>query len=339
MNLIKSLIRFFIRRPLYFIRRNLYKMAISYVLSVVPFGFSMTALTTSTPLTNFSTITNIYKNSGVINILTAGLMKPVFNGGKVALGSIKYSLGKTFNSKNLLLSGQSLVNNGKSWFNQGKLLSNNVTSIISTENTDISSWTFKDYPNYYNITGLSNLDINQFDQNQNVSYNDLDSLGRTMGINATITTSVLKNKTNNTTNFSKKPAGWSDSKKVSIPWLYGKSSYGNFWSINYLLPDTLGGELQSNNIITGTINEYIGGPNQDGGVRFIEKKILNYLKSNKNNKVFCQIEPVYKDNELIPRAIIYRLKSIDNSIDEQIVVYNTSNTYKINYNNGNYKPI
>lgn len=66
-------------------------------------------------------------------------------------------------------------------------------------------------------------------------------------------------------------------------------------------------------------------------MRYIEIKVTEYLKNNKNGIVYYSAEPIYNENESIPRKVVVKALSDDKSIDEEVVIYNYANGWIINY--------
>lgn len=64
--------------------------------------------------------------------------------------------------------------------------------------------------------------------------------------------------------------------------------------------------------------------------------VENYWKEhvNTNEIVHYQVEPMYKNNEVIPRGSIIDIKSSDNVLNKRIVVINDVEGMKINYETG-----
>lgn len=364
-SIFRSIMRLIIKRPYYFIRRNLKQVIISYLIGVLPLGYSFTSFTTNTPITNFNSVISVMQNSGLVNILSAGTITPIYNGLKSGTGTIISSLGNFVNNESLVESGTNLVKEADSWFNQGETLTNKVKNGVTilnnitisdasnsdtttSDNSSSSEWSFDNYPDYYNIIGISNIDPSTFPEKGSIIYSDLDHLGRTQEVKGTLTPQNVINSakekplrydgSNLDVDFRGKndnPSGWPKNKKVSIAWLYGKSYHGYMWNRSHLIADSLGGDAIAQNAITGTRTQNVGGQDQKGGMRYIEIKVTDYLKNNPDGIVYYSALPIYTADELIPRKVIVRAKSEDGQIDEEVETFNYANGWVIDYNTGN----
>lgn len=348
--MIKFLIKKLFRRPYGFIKRHATKLLVSYLIGFLPIGYSMTALTTNISFTDISSVVTVMKNSGIANILSAGTLQPIVNGSKVLVGNTITFIGNTINSQEIIQNGTNLVKEFEGWFNQQiTSTKNSINQIIISDdpsNNNTTDWTFDKFPNYYEIVGISHINPAQFPEQGMISYSPLDDKGRTQIVKGTIThknvinsaksTPLRYNGTELDVNFSGKddnPSGWPQGKneKVSIPWLYGRSYNGYMFNKSHLIADSLGGDAIAANAITGTRTQNVGGPDQKGGMRYIEIKVTEYLKNNKNGIVYYSAEPIYNENESIPRKVVVKALSDDKSIDEEVVIYNYANGWIINY--------
>lgn len=209
----------------------------------------------------------------------------------------------------------------------------------TTEVQDSEEWNIVDYPDYWKYLGESDIDLNQFSAKEGeYKYSDLDSLGRTGIAYAVVTLEKVE-----------ESAGWRQSwkgdvdpsgfkgnnKKVQIKLSNGKTYKGYFYNRSHLIADSLGGDSIKRNVVTGTRMQNVGNNNKKGGMQYIEMKVLNYVKRTGKN-VYYKAEPVYKDNEIVPRYVIVNAKSEDGKINEKVLVFNNAEGYKIDYNTGNF---
>lgn len=364
-SIFRNILRNLLRRPLNFVKRNSKQLIITYLLSVFPSTYMMTALTTQYKVTQPQQVIDVISNSGISNIIFGGFLQPISHSIKSIQGSMSTTIGQYLDSNELIQQGKNLKLEANSWFEQGNDLINRANSNIdSLKNqaesvvTDIKSsnktstrpmidelevFDFNKYPNYYEIEGLSHIDESQFPEKGQIIYSELDELGRTRKAYASLTyknvESSLGHRGSFKTGGDNEPSGWITNKKgskVSIPWLYGKSYRGYFYNRSHLIADQLGGEAIKQNAITGTRTQNVGGSDQKGGMRYSEKKATEWLKSNKDGILYYSAEPVYNNNELIARYVIVKMKSSNGEIDESIKVFNAANGWSINYNNGEY---
>lgn len=211
-------------------------------------------------------------------------------------------------------------------------------------------WSFDLFPDYYRPLGKSNINVSEFPEKSQISYGAFDSLGRTTTAKGSLTFDNVKGSYGIRQQFTEadKPSGWLGNETVlvngkhkiktyQIDYLNGKSYRGAMWNKSHLIADSLGGHAKKDNIITGTRPQNVGGTNQKGGMRYTEKKAQEYLESNHNAILYYEAIPVYKDNELLPRAVVVKMLSLDKTIDEAVMVYNTANGYTIDYTNGTFK--
>lgn len=223
-------------------------------------------------------------------------------------------------------------------------------SVDTSEYLKVSQeWSFDLFPDYYRPLGKSNINISEFPEKAQISYGAFDNLGRTTTAKGSLTFDNVKGSYNVRQQFTEadKPSGWIGNetevvngktkvKTYQIDWLNGKSYKGVMWNKSHLIADSLGGEAKTENIITGTRPQNVGGYNQKGGMRYAEAKAKKYLESNQNAILYYEVIPVYKDNEPLPRAVVVKMLSSDKSIDEAVMVYNTANGYTVDYQNGTF---
>lgn len=224
----------------------------------------------------------------------------------------------------------------------GTNLIDNLKSIVKTNqnNSSDSEWTFDEsstLSDYYLVTGTSGIDTSTFPTTGTISYGGLDSLGRTSEVKGslTYTDNVQPSYSyRGTFGADDNPSGWKTNEKVAIKWKNGKVYHGYFWNRSHLIADSLGGEATKQNAITGTRTQNVGGTNQNGGMRYPEKKAQKWIEKHHDGVLYYSATPVYKGNELVPRSVVVKMLSSDDSIDESVTVYNTANGYVINYATG-----
>lgn len=116
------------------------------------------------------------------------------------------------------------------------------------------------------------------------------------------------------------PTGWNQKKIGETGWLYNRS---------HLIGFQLTGENANwKNLFTGTQQL-----NQQYMVQY-ENEVANYLR-NTSNHVRYRVTPIFRDRELVPRAIQMEAQSIeDTKILFNIIIYNVQAGFDINYSNG-----
>ena len=211
----------------------------------------------------------------------------------------------------------------------------------TTEVQEETEWNIVDYPDYWKSLGKSDIDFNQFPVNAGeYKYAKLDELGRTGTAYGVITLEKVR-----------ESAGWRQSwkgdvdpsgfkgnnKKVKFKSSKTKGKFyeADFYNRSHLIADSLGGDSIKRNVVTGTRMQNVGKNNKKGGMQYIEMKVLNYVKRTGKN-VYYKAEPVYKNNEIVPRYVVVNAKSEDGKIDEKVLVFNTAEGYTIDYNTGKF---
>ena len=202
-----------------------------------------------------------------------------------------------------------------------------------------TEWNIVDYPDYWKSLGKSDINFNQFPVNEGeYKYSELDNLGRT----GTAYTVVTLEKVEESAGWRQSwkgdvdPSGFKgNNKKAQIKLSNGKTYKGYFYNRSHLIADSLGGDPIKRNVVTGTRMQNVGNNNKKGGMQYIEMKVLNYVKRTGKN-VYYKAEPVYKNNEIVPRYVIVNAKSEDGKIDEKVLVFNTAEGYTIDYKTGKF---
>lgn len=79
------------------------------------------------------------------------------------------------------------------------------------------------------------------------------------------------------------------------------------------------------------------GKKNKGGMWCLEKKMIDYLDTNKNNYILYECRVIYKHpKDIIPIFIVMIIVSDDKTINNTYFVWNIQLGYTINYENGNY---
>lgn len=114
---------------------------------------------------------------------------------------------------------------------------------------------------------------------------------------------------------------------------------GYLYNKSHSLAWSLGGDMETHNLTLGTRAQNVGS-NKDsdgGGMGYPETQIRNAIYDNPESKIFYEITPVYKDDELVPRGSHVRAYSINDdgqTINLNVWIANKQKGVEINYNDG-----
>lgn len=212
--------------------------------------------------------------------------------------------------------------------------SNNETA----SNPSGSDYDESRFPDMYEVLGKAEIDESKFSTTYSYSYDNLDRTTTAYGL---INYKAVIDSKGWRADFepNSEPSGWykgkeSNNKKVSVKLPTGKIYNGYFYNRSHLIADSLGGRSYKYNVITGTRQQNVGN-NGNGGMQYIEKKVVDYVEKTKNN-VYYSVEPYYEGNELVPRYVIVNAKSDDDVINEKVKVFNNASGYEINYSDGSF---
>ena len=207
---------------------------------------------------------------------------------------------------------------------------------------ELTAWDPEASPEYYRVVGPAELaDVPAPGE---VRYAGLDELGRTQGVNATVTHEMYEAARGHEPRFTKadNPSGWGHNEKVEIAVPDGGSGtkpyHGAFWNRSHLLADSLGGAAARENLITGTRTQNVGANDGKGGMAYEETRVRAWLAEHADGTVAYAATPVYVGDELVPRSVFVDVRTSDGSIDERVEVYNAALGYEINYHTGEFAP-
>ena len=189
---------------------------------------------------------------------------------------------------------------------------------------------------YYLVAGASGLDPETFNKTSNFAYSEKDELGRSGQARATITSKDVFDSMNYRGQFKNgdNPSGYPEKNfKTRIHTTTGTYD-GWFYNRSHLIADSLGGVAESYNAITGTRMQNVGNRSNTGGMQYIERKCADYLKTHRSVKLYYQVTPYYRGDELIPRTVEVRALTSDGAIDEKVITYNTAKGFTIDYHTG-----
>ena len=194
------------------------------------------------------------------------------------------------------------------------------------------------FPDMYEVLGKAEIDESKFSTTYSYSHDDLDRTTTAYGL---VNYKAVMDSKGWRADFepNSEPSGWykgkeSNNKKVSVKLPTGKIYNGYFYNRSHLIADSLGGRSYKYNVVTGTRQQNVGN-NGNGGMQYIEKKVVDYVLKTKNN-VYYEVTPVYNGNELVPRYVIVNAKSEDGVINEKVKVFNNASGYEINYSDGSF---
>ena len=212
--------------------------------------------------------------------------------------------------------------------------SNNETA----SNPSGSDYDESKFPDMYEVLGEAEIDERKFSTTYSYSHDDLDRTTTAYGL---VNYKAVMDSKGWRADFepNSEPSGWykgkeSNNKKVSVKLPTGKIYNGYFYNRSHLIADSLGGRSYKYNVVTGTRQQNVGN-NGNGGMQYIEKKVVDYVEKTKNN-VYYSVEPYYEGNELVPRYVIVNAKSDDDVINEKVKVFNNASGYEINYSDGSF---
>lgn len=215
----------------------------------------------------------------------------------------------------------------------GDLTKNN--SHVNTRIDDPDDYVFTDY---YALNGFAEI-VYDVPAVGNIVYGKLDKYNRPTYVIGNLSYETVKQaRARGRQPINVDPAGWPQNKKVEIKEKDGKTYHGYFYNRSHMLADSLGGDPIKENLVTGTRTQNVGIKNQ-GGMAYTEIQARDFFVVPTEETLIYQVRPVYNSDEPIPRYVIVDVKSSNGKIDEQVIVDNSANGYKINYNTGEFKKI
>lgn len=336
------------------ISSKLKKIILAYILSLAPMNYLSTGIATSSNLLKPAEVWNTIQNigsfdsvSGIVNTATGGLFKPITSGLANGLAHVSQGLGDFINSDSLKEKAKSMFDFSAEYFNAGK-----IKDSVTQKSPHIPE-------GYYKVLGSNQLSSEDLKVQSGISnYSELDKYGRTGIAIANINYKMIEKSAGHRDEFEdlSDPSGWyrsdvttvramdtkvkpsmkktANNKKVSIKLSNGKIYNGYAYNRSHLIADSLGGRAFRKNLITGTRMQNVGNNDLQGGMQYIERKVLDYIKANKNVTAVYKVTPIYVDNELIPRFVDVDVLTSDGKIDEHVRTFNVLPGYEINYLTG-----
>lgn len=171
-----------------------------------------------------------------------------------------------------------------------------------------------------NKTTFSKEDLNLSKGNWQ-TFSNLDQLNRVGVANAMLSKSMMPTVKREPLHIN--PTGWKN-KQVTVnghrEWLYNRC---------HLIGYQFTGENNNpKNLMTGTRSF------NDPGMLVYEDKVATYLKTT-GNHVRYQVEPIFRDNELVARGVHMMAKSVeDNQLEFNVYIFNVEPGVVINYSDG-----
>lgn len=220
-----------------------------------------------------------------------------------------------------------------------------VATAPSGKTTGLTATAFdlSKYPDFIRSNGKAKIDKSlEAGECGSVSYSDLDSLGRSGKAKGCITKAMLdKSRSQDRADVCKlssiSPSGWPEkNSKVEVNLGGGKVYHGYMYNRSHLIAYSLGGSCDQPNLVTGTRAQNVGKNDGKGGMAYTEEKTRNWLDDNADGKVYYEATPVYVGNEIVPRSVYVDVKSNDESIDEEVEVFNVAPGWTVDYKTGSY---
>ena len=204
---------------------------------------------------------------------------------------------------------------------------------------------------------LRNNSSNLEEDRPSVDYQGLDSLGRTQEVTGYVTFNDVYQ---HSSRVRKRPSfpystivsgEFLNSKYVNHHWIDSNQSnnkimdLGNYrgyiFNKSHLLAYSLGGSMDTENVIWGTRAQNVGTNSQKspGGMAYPETKVREYLKRHKNDCVCYVATPVYKGRELVPRGVkvMYAAIKKPKNFHGNLWIFNAQNGVHIDYMTGTAK--
>ncbi|WP_283678706.1 DNA/RNA non-specific endonuclease [Lentilactobacillus sp. Marseille-Q4993] len=209
-----------------------------------------------------------------------------------------------------------------------------LTKLIKYTNAESAGPT----ENYYYTNG--NARLNGFSNLTDGEYRfSSDSMGRSATARAVLTYSEYRSSQGSRQGDPLAPPFWPENKIVAITFKdTGRTYHGYLYNRSHSIADSLLGAksyTSAYNFTTGTRPQNVGA-DQNGGMRYAETMVEDYWSSHPgtNGTVKYQTTPIYDGTETMPRGSVVDIKSSDGELNKEIVVINSAEGIKINYNDG-----
>lgn len=200
---------------------------------------------------------------------------------------------------------------------------------------------------YYTVTGEAERTYDPAEAGV-VEYCELDDLERAVCAYGELTSSQrAEAQARDREDITVDPVGFTDNAETLIPALEdneASSDYsGWFYNRSHMVADSLGGNAEQQNLVTGTRTQNVGSTQVDGqyagGMAYTELMARDYLDSGEGDAcpLYYAVTPNYDGQELLPRTVTVDIQSCDNQIDEQVEVANTAAGHSIDYSTGQWQ--
>lgn len=193
--------------------------------------------------------------------------------------------------------------------------------------------------NYYYVNGRAKLSGFRHLKAGHYHFSS-DSQGRSATARAVLTYSEYQSSEGSRQGEPLAPPAWpAANPEVAIHYsLTGRTYHGYLFNRSHSIADSLLGAksyTSEYNFTTGTRPQNVGA-NQDGGMRYAEETAEDYWEAHPGTQHTIDYEttPLYKGDETIPRGSVVNIKSSDDAINTEIVVLNSVEGIKINYQTG-----
>lgn len=195
---------------------------------------------------------------------------------------------------------------------------------------------------YYTVIGTAERDYDP-EKPGAVEYCDLDDLDRAVCAYGELTYSLRNDaQRRGRQDINVDSPGMEYNDKVHIDPLPTEDSNddngynGYFYNRSHLVGDSIGGDPQLENLVTGTRTQNVGSVNNSGGMAYTEIIARDYLDSKiaDDCPLYYSATPQYSGEELLPRTVTVDIQSCDKTIDERVEVSNTAYGYDIDYATG-----
>lgn len=197
-------------------------------------------------------------------------------------------------------------------------------------------------------------------------YNDLDHLGRGQKVTALVTPEAVHAHSSAVTerpsfsstvklagqfkqaHYDKSAQTWREETNAPNPnsnneIVKSDSLNGYIYNKSHSLGWSLGGDMETHNLTLGTRGQNVGTNGKDGGgMAYTETKVRDVVKNNKDVRIFYEVVPVYKGDELLPRGSHVRVYSVNDNgktINENVWVFNEQIGFKINHKDGTWEQL
>lgn len=321
----KTQLKNFYKKCLYFIKRNIKRIFIVYLILMIPSTYTMTVLSTQH---KFNEPDKVIKTSihSPLNVITLGLYQPIKSGIQLEYGKLHKSISQHYDNEHGILTGQNIINMSQSWFNTGleQIASNHRISRLLKgsdqldDDQSISKFEYEKYPNYYKSLGLANLNQKSFTNQQSIDFKT-DKNDRVINLKA-----VIQHK-NKITRHNKSLPKHINNREIVVPSFNGQYEKKKQFNYSQIIQFNLDNCKDLNNYVPLTFNAQRGNIDKQGGIQHINEKVKSYLDENKQQSIYYEVQIHYRDKSEIPDYLIVSVMSNNKEINQKLQVFNASN--------------